>query len=328
MPPLTEANFDDPVTRHMQTEFARLEPHWTIGEALWRLRQAPPKNRILYLYVLDAENRLQGVVPTRRLLVGDPESGVADAMIRDVVTIPPVATVLDACEFFTQHRLLAFPVVGSDGKMIGVIDVEIYTDELRDVGIGRGDDLFQMVGVTLGNARPKSPVKAFLGRFPWLLANIAGGLVAAWISHLYEATLRETVALAMFVPVVLALSESVGMQSVSLALQWLHGPAPKWSSLAMRVWLEARAGLLLGAACGFVVATTAWLWLRESAVAACLLVAIASGVCVSAIVGLTIPVTLRLAKFDPGVAAGPVALALADMATLTIYFALASAWIG
>ncbi len=146
MPPLTEANFDDPVTRHMQTEFARLEPQWTIGEALWRLRQAPPKNRILYLYVLDAENRLQGVVPTRRLLVGDPESGVADAMIRDVVTIPPVATVLDACEFFTQHRLLAFPVVGSDGKMIGVIDVEIYTDELRDVGIGRGTTSFKWWG--------------------------------------------------------------------------------------------------------------------------------------------------------------------------------------
>lgn len=328
MPPLTESNFDDPVTRHMQTDFARLDPHWTIGEALWRLRKNPPNNRILYLYVLDDANRLRGVVPTRRLLVGDPDSGIADVMIREVVTVPSRATVLDACEFFTQHRLLAFPVVDTEGAMVGVIDIEIYTDELRDVGIGRGDDLFQMVGVTLGNARPKSPLSAFAGRFPWLLANIAGGLCAAWISHLYEATLRQTVALAMFVPVVLALSESVGMQSVSLALQWLHGPTPRWSALGVRLWLEARAGLLLGAACGAVVALVAWLWLGETSVAASLLVSITSGVCVSAIIGLSIPVTLRLAKFDPGVAAGPVALALADMATLTIYFALARAWIG
>src|SRR6516162_586991 len=114
MPPMTaRVNLADPVRQHIHQDFTRLRPEQTVGQALEYLRQNPPAGRIIYFYVLDAEDRLQGVVPTRRMMLSPPEQKLADIMVREVVTLPEAATVLDACEFFILHKLLAFPVVDS-----------------------------------------------------------------------------------------------------------------------------------------------------------------------------------------------------------------------
>ena len=134
---------------------------------------------------------------------------------------------LDACEFFILHRLLALPVVDEHRRILGIVDVELYTSELIDLDSPeRSDDLFQLIGVHLAEARQLSPLAAFRSRFPWLLATVAGGILAAFLAGLFRAELEKAVALALFIPVVLALSESVSIQSVSLALQVLHGRQP------------------------------------------------------------------------------------------------------
>src|SRR5262249_48621 len=107
--PLTESNLNDPVTRHMRPEVARLRCGQTGGEALEEMGRQPPAGRIIYFYVLDDDGRLQGVVPTRRLLLSPLDQRISEIMVRKVISLPATATVLDACEFFTLHRLLAFP---------------------------------------------------------------------------------------------------------------------------------------------------------------------------------------------------------------------------
>src|SRR6185436_6253482 len=101
-------HLNDPVVNHMRREFVRLPVGQTVGEALASIRARPPEGRILYFYVVDSDERLRGVVPTRRLLLSPPERPIADIMVREVIAIPAGATVLDASEFFTLHRLLAF----------------------------------------------------------------------------------------------------------------------------------------------------------------------------------------------------------------------------
>lgn len=328
MTTFTAENFADPVTTHMQTEFARIRADDTVGQALETIRAARLPGRIVYFYALDQEGRLQGVVPTRRLLMSAVDTPIRDIMVKNLVTIPPQATVLDACEFFTQYRLLAFPVTEPDRKMLGVIDVELYTDELRDIGIGKHDDLFQLLGVHLSSARGTSLWASFSARFPWLLTNIGGGLVAAWISWMFEPVLARTVALALFIPVVLALAESVGMQSVSLTLQWLHGHRPSLASIGQRSGIEARTGFLLGAASAAIVALVAGVWLGNLGLVTCLLVAIPASVVVAAVLGMLVPTVLRVLNSDPHLASGPIALAMSDMATLVCYFSLARWWLG
>ena len=86
--------------------------------------------RVVYFYVVDEAGVLRGVMPTRRLILAVPTERVADIMIAKVTTVPATATVLEACEFFIFYRLLAFPVVDEAGRLMGVVDIDLYTDEL------------------------------------------------------------------------------------------------------------------------------------------------------------------------------------------------------
>jgi NhaA family Na+:H+ antiporter len=121
---------DEPVTLHMHRDFSFLRTDQTVTEALAWLRDHPPAARVIYFYVVDDAGVLRGVMPTRKLILGAPEARVADIMQPSVIAIPNSATVLEACKFFVLHRLLAFPVVDGDGRLIGMVDVDLYTSEL------------------------------------------------------------------------------------------------------------------------------------------------------------------------------------------------------
>jgi magnesium transporter len=321
---LSKAELDDPVSRHVHQEIARVLVGQTVGEALDHLRRHPPPGRILYLYVVDDLGRLAGVVPTRRLLLAAPDQPVAEIMVREVVTLPARTTVLEACEFFIQHRFLALPVVDEVRRLLGVVDIELYTNELTELEDGRvRDDLFQLLGVYAKGAQDDSPRQAFIRRFPWLGCNVAAGILAAFLSSIYQETLDRVVALAFFIPVVLNLAESVSSQSVSLALQLLHGQRPSWRMLAGRLAGELATGAMLGLAAGGTVGLVGLVWLGQTRFALCLLGGIGGGVASAAVLGIAVPFVLRLLRLEPRVAAGPIVLAGADIVTILLYLNLA-----
>ncbi len=335
MPPLSHASLDSPVAEHVRREFTRLRASQTVAEALNWLREHPPAERIIYFYVLDDEGRLEGVVPTRRLLLASPEQRIADLMVRRMVVLPAKSTVLEACELFIQHRFLALPVIDAERRMIGVVDMELYTEELGNLSDARNlDELFQRIGVRIAGAEQQASFAAFRRRFPWLSCNLAAGLLAAFLSGVFEETVKGAVALSFFIPVVLNLAESVSSQSVGLTIHLLQGQKPSWRSLPGQLRGELITGLLLGTACGFVIALVSVLWLGSRGdanswrVAGALLGGIAGGVTLSAVMGLTVPLLLRLLRLDPRVAAGPIVLAGADIVTILAYLNLARWLIG
>jgi magnesium transporter len=321
---LTRTNLHDPVTAHMHQDFTRVSLRQTVSEALEELRRQPPRGRIIYFYVVDAEGRLQGVVPTRRLLLSPGDQPLADIMVQRVVALPAAATVEEACEWFIQHRLLALPIVDTEKHLLGVVDMELYTDEMGQLEeASNREHLFQLLGVQVTDAHQRSPLLAFRSRAPWLSCNLGAGILAAFLSGVYENELSKVVALAFFIPVVLNLAESVSSQSVSLALQWLHSAPAAHHSLWARLRSELGTGTLLGLASGFVLALVALLWLRQFRVALCLMGGVTGGVAGAAVLGISIPVVLRWLRLEPRVAAGPIALAGADILTILLYFNLA-----
>src|SRR5262245_42380097 len=176
----SEPDLNDLVTNNMHRDFTRLHVEKTVGEALEYLRRNPPPNRVIYLYVVDDQQCLQGVIPTRRLLLSEADRPLAEIMVTDVIVIPDQATVADACEYFMLHRLLAFPVVDRQRHLLGVVDVELHTQELSELDRSqRNNDLFQLIGIRLAESQQASPWLAFRGRFPWLMCNVAGGILAA-----------------------------------------------------------------------------------------------------------------------------------------------------
>jgi magnesium transporter len=314
---------DQAVTRYMRFDFCKLRAEQTVEQALADLRVQQPQGRIIYFYVMDDDDRLAGVVPTRRLLLSPPQTKVADIMVRGVVSVPTTASVREVCELFLAHKYLAFPVLHND-RMVGIVDVELFAEGIDDLErTKQQEDLFQLMGMHLSAAQQTSPLAGFNSRFPWLLCNIAGGIAAALLASAFEGVLAKVVALALFMPVVLGLSESVAIQSVTLALHLLHGQQPSLAALWTRLRRELLTGVLLGLACGLTLATVALVWLGQGGVALSLLAGIGLGIAGSALFGLAMPYALRLAARDPQVAAGPIALVFADMLSLTVYFSVA-----
>ena len=318
--PLSAAQLHEPILPLARPPKLVLHPVLTVNEALGRIRASANDNEIQYLYVVDEGNRLVGVVPGRNLLAADPERTVREVMIDDVVAIPDWATVLIASEYFATRRLLAFPVVNGKGELLGVVDVGLFTNDVIDLARQTYDDIFQLIGVH-GTAQ-RSTWSAFRDRFPWLLCNIVGGLICAFIASRFEDLLDEVVVMALFIPIVLALGESVSMQALTLTLHGLTDGPIAWKRLAAALWKEFKTAVCLGVGCGFVVGSVVMVWRGQTDVAAVIFAAIALSMILACLLGVAFPAILRVFKADPGIAAGPVVLAAADVATLLFYFGI------
>jgi magnesium transporter len=318
--PLTAAQLHEPILPLARPPHVVLHPEQTIAEALDRIRASADAVSLHYFYVVDDHEKLVGVLPARRLVAAPPEQGVRDIMEHNVVAIPDWATVLIASEYFATRRLLAFPIVDGAGHLKGVVDVDLFTDEVIQLAKSTYDDIFQLIGVH-GTAQ-SSTWLAFRDRFPWLLCNIVGGLLAAFIASRFEHLLQEVIVLSLFIPIVLALGESVSMQALTLTLQGMADGPIVWSRLFAALWKEFKTATLLGVGCGLVVGLVVYVWRGETLVAGSIFLAISLSMIIACLLGVAIPGLLRALKADPGIAAGPVVLASADVVTLLLYFGL------
>lgn len=329
MSKLDERELNEPVASHMRRDYTVLHPDQTVGEALESLRSQSLSEKIIYFYVVDGEDKLVGVVPTRRLLMSGPGKSIAEIMVDRVISIPDSMSVLDACEFFVMYRLLAFPVVDAYGRLLGVVDAGLFTDEVFDLSERQaGQDVFQMIGVHVARGRRAAPWAAFRDRFPWLLCNIGGGLACALIAGLYERFLDSVIVLALFIPVVLTLAEGVSMQSMSLTLQAMRQERIDWKLLWRSLRLEFMTAILLGGASAVLVGLVVWVWKRHGAVAFAIGLSIWLAVVTACLLGVMLPAAVRAVRGDPKIASGPLVLATADVATLIFYFNLCGYLLG
>jgi magnesium transporter len=321
----TTDHLHQPVLEVARKDVATLRQDFTAQQALEAIRQRGVGEKIVYFYVVDEEERLVGVLPTRRLLTSSLDCRLADVMISRVIAIPHTATVLEACELFVLHKFLAFPVVDEQRRILGVVDVGLFADEVFDVAEReRMDEVFEAIGFRVSQVRDASPARAFRFRFPWLVATMASGTLCALLASGFELTLAKSLVLAFFLTLVLGLGESVSIQSMTVTIQALRTTRPtlRWYVRAFR--REAGTAALLGLACGTVVGLIVWLWrgtgLAAFAIGASILLALGA----ACIFGLSVPALLHALRLDPKIAAGPITLAFTDIFTLLFYFGLAA----
>ncbi|HYB94070.1 MAG TPA: magnesium transporter [Vicinamibacterales bacterium] len=324
--PLSAAQLHEPILPLARPPLVVLHPDQSVTTVLERIRGNGDAASTRYFYVVDEGNKLVGVVPARRLLTAQPDQSVRDVMIHDVVAIPDWATVLIASEYFATRRLHAFPVITGSGELCGVVDVTLFTDDVIDLARQTYDDIFQLIGVH-GTAQ-QSTWFAFRDRFPWLLCNIAGGLLAAFIASRFEDLLQRFVVLSLFIPIVLALGESVSMQALTLTIQGLQDGPIVWKRLMGALWKEFRTATWLALGCATVVGIVVVVWRGQYDTALSIFLSIVFSMIVACLLGVAVPAGLRAAQADPQIAAGPVVLASADVVTLLFYFGLGARLLG
>ena len=318
-------HLEEPVLPYARKDFPELRQEFTVQEALEAIRRQGLGEKVIYFYVVDENERLMGVLPTRRLLISPPAQCLKELMITRVVTLPHTATILEACELFVMHRFLAFPVVDEKKRVVGIVDVGLFTQEVLDIGEPeQRDDVFEALGFRVSQLRAASPWLAFRLRIPWLLATITSGMLCALLASAFELTISRTLILAFFITLVLALAESVSIQSMATAIQASHSTGNSLGWFRRALLREVSTALLLGTCCGAVVAVVIGLWHGAALPAIVIGSSVLLSICAACLFGLLVPTTLHWLKLDPKIAAGPVTLALTDLFTLSSYFGLAA----
>lgn len=315
---------NEPVLAFARRDFTTLAQDLTMEQALAAIRSRGVGEKVIYFYVVDEAQRLVGVVPTRRLLVARLDQKLKELMIRNVYAIPHTATVLDACEFFTLHKFFAFPIIDAERRVVGVVDVSLFTDEVFDIAEREQmEGVFEAIGFRVSQVRNASPLRAFRFRFPWLLTTILSGTFCALLAGAYKLTLAKSLVIAFFLTMILGLGESVGIQSMTVTIQALRNQKPtrQWYWLTLR--REMATALLLGGACGLLVGLIVMAWQRDAPVAFVIGTSVAFCLGAACVTGLSVPALLHALKLDPKIAAGPITLALTDIFTLLFYFSLA-----
>ncbi len=327
-----KSTYNNSVLEHARKDFTALNKDLSVGQALAKIRLDGVGERIVYFYVVDEDLKLVGVLPTRRLLIGKEDQKLEEIMVKRVAALPATATVYDALEFFATYKFLAFPVVDADRKLLGIVDVNLFTDELLEDNDAENDEevknqldtIFETIGFRINEIKNASSFKAWRIRFPWLLVTVTSGTAAALLSGAFHQTLEHSLVIAFFLALVLGLGESVSIQSMTVSVQMLHTAQPSLKWYLKNLLREIKTSLLLGLGCGLIVSIIIFLWKWE------LLPALVVGGSIviieisAAFWGLSVPAILHKTKLDPKISAGPITLALTDICTILFYFGLAS----
>src|SRR5436305_12578225 len=293
-------DFNSLIVDHARKDFPLLDANTSVAEALDRIRREGVGERVIYFFAIDSEKRLVGVLPTRRLLTAALETRLEEIMVRRVVAIPATATVLDACEFFVLYKFFAFPVVDDQRRVVGVVDVSLFAEEILGEREEQShpaapvrDDVFEALGFHLEQIRGASPLRVFRFRFPWLLVTVTGGTACAILSGMFEATLAHSLVIAFFLTMVLGLNESVSAQSMSVTIQMLRSAPVTWTWFKTALRREFITAVLIGLACGIVVAVIVSFWRNDLRPAAAIGGSIALSLVTASLLGLVVPSLLH-----------------------------------
>lgn len=306
-----------------------LQHNQTVVEAMRYIRRHPLEDKIFYFYVVDEDQQLKGVVSTRNLLLSHPDTLIHSITEESVVSVRADETLREAMEALTKNRLLAIPVVDDENRLLGIIDIQFYLDEAVDVAQARrsSTDLFQVLGLNLEEGKALSTWETYKTRMPWIFCNMIGGFACAIISRVFELVLLEVIILAMFIPLVLTLSESISMQSMTYSLQILNRPKVSNKRIWLRIAQEWKMVAFLALTCGVIVGGVSLLWGGGLPPALSIATGIILSVTITGTLGAAIPLVLHSRKLDPKVAAGPVVLMFADVITTLIYLGLSTLWL-
>ena len=317
----------------MSPRYARVRPEMTVDEAITYLRRQAREDieTIYYTYVLDAEQRILGVVSFRELFAARGTQPVRDIMRTDVVTVPEDMDQESVGRLFARHDLTAMPVVDSDGRMKGIVTI----DDIVDVVEEEATEDIQKIGGTEALDAPYLEIglpAMIRKRAVWLAALFIGEMLTATAMKSYEEDIARAVVLALFVPLIISSGGNSGSQATTLVIR-----AMALGELRLRDWWrvvrrEFLAGLSLGlilAAIGFV-RILVWGRLMNAYGEHYLLIAITVSLSLIGVVlwgtmaGSMLPFLLRWLGFDPASASAPFVATLVDVSGITIYFTVAN----
>ena len=308
--------------RLMTSEIAVLRRQWTIAEALDYLRSLTDAETLHYLYVVDRENHLLGVVPLRSLLMARPQSRVESIMSPDVVAVPVTADQEELAEFISRYDYYAIPVVDDDNKLLGVVTVDDVLDILEE----EVTEDIQRLGGSEPLANPYFAVSVFQvvrKRILWLMLLFVASLLTSTVIRSFEEVLATLVILNAFIPLITGTGGNAGSQTVTTVIRAIAVDEVRISDVG-RAWRrEVTVGLILGILLGLVGAVVGAIIGGDATVGFVIGLTLPLVVVWSNTVATLVPIAAERLRIDPTVISAPMITTVVDTTALLIYFSIA-----
>ncbi|MGO4889650.1 magnesium transporter [Anaerobacillus sp. MEB173] len=306
----------------MTNQFIWINEDYTVRKAVDKLKEyAGMTHSIYYLYVINADKQLVGVVSYRDLLLGDINEKVSDIMFTRVISVPVDADQEEVAQLIERYDFIAVPVVDEENKLVGLITV----DDIIDVVIQEANEDIEKLSAS-GKAidfNTKALVASYR-RLPWLILLLFIGLISGGIISGFEATLEQAVALIFFMPMIAGMTGNTGTQSLAVVVRGLVTSHIDRKTITRLIFRELRVGLIIGVTCGILIAIIAFFWLGNPILGFVVGTSLVLTLIIGTMAGTIIPLLLYRFGVDPAVASGPLITTLNDIFSLMIYFGMAT----
>jgi magnesium transporter len=311
--------------RIMTTRFLALPEETIVQEAISAVQRAQEAEMVFYLYVVDGEGRLEGVLSLRRLLTVSPQTTLKTIMSTDVISVRAETDQEEVARIASRYDLLAVPVVDGQNVMAGIVTIDDVIDVMREEAT---EDFYKLAGTSDEERLMKSTLRSAGIRLPWLFAAFVGGLVAAVLIKGYAPLITRAALLVCFLPVVLGMGGNIGTQAATIMVRGLSTGRISLRHVGGVIFKEIRIALLLGTIYGALLGVAAvFLVGLDHAAGAIVGLSLLVSMAMAAVVGSMLPMLLKLVHIDPAVATSPFVTTAVDLLGLLAFFGLAGRYL-
>ncbi|MFD2629680.1 magnesium transporter [Oceanobacillus kapialis] len=310
----------------MTTEFVSTYKHYTASQTMQLLKEeAPDAETIYYVYVLDEEKRLVGVLSLRDLIIAPEQTLVEELMSEKIVAVSVGKDQEEVAQMIRDYDFLAVPVVDFQDHLLGIITVDDILDVMEEEA---SEDYSRLAGVTEASRTADSAFVTARKRLPWLIILLFLGMFTASLIGRFEATLEQVAVLAIFIPLIAGMAGNTGTQALAVAVRGLATGDYGKQGKAKLVLREAGTGLITGTVCGIVITLVIYLWKGDIFLGLLVGISILATLIVATLAGSLVPIIMDRFNIDPAVASGPFITTINDIISILIYFGMATAFMG
>ena len=312
----------------MTKDYVSIKKDYSIYYAIETLRAiAPDAETIYYIYVVDDNERLVGVISLRELIIAPPNRSVETIMNETIISVNIKDDQEEVARVVSKYDLLAVPVVDDDNVMHGIITIDDVLDVIEEEAT---EDIYKFAGTSEDEVyehddllidRVRNSVKS---RLPWLIITIFGGLLSATVLSSFQTTISANATLALFMPLLTGMGGNVGTQSSTITVRNIATHMIEGKDVMRTLIHEISVGLFVGLFCSILVATAAIFMDAEYHIAIIVGIAMCANMTTAATIGTLVPFIFKRIGVDPAVASAPFITTTIDLTGLTIYFSLAT----
>ena len=297
--------------------------NWSMPQCIDEMRkQAEDMDEIYYVYVIDDDERLKGVLPLQRLITNPSVSKIKHVMKKDPISVRESDSIEEVAETIEKYDLVALPVIDSIGRLVGRITIDDVMDEVRE----QHERDYQLAsGISQDVETSDNVFTQTAARLPWLLIGMIGGLANSVILGGFEGNLASNPKMALFIPLIGGTGGNVGIQSSAIVVQGLANNSLKQDNILPQILKEGIVSLINASIISLVVFIYNFFMLGDKGITASVSLSLFAVVMFASIFGTLVPMTLDRLKIDPALATGPFITITNDIIGMMIYMFISSA---